>query len=476
MISESRMSQIFRQGVREAGSKRGLTILILALTSGLALASSVTNLRILGGVLLLVTVAIALTVSGELRAIRRQQKERAASRPLRREPSADPMSHHERSAQRDRLLAVAEALGLESPSQPSQPEKNSALQPMVSVILPVFNDARYIAETIESVKQQTYTRWECIVVDDASTDTSWDVIGESTAGDERFVLIQNAENRGPGGSRNQALSVARGEYTAFIDGDDLLLRESLADRIETLAAASENPYVVGSFCGVRFSPEDVTLDQLSDRYRSTQPSFVDLVIADGEAPFTMIAPLVLTERIRSIGGLDESMRRGAVDWDLWYRILRNGHVFVGSPFQGAVYRQRPGGITRGNPASHTAAAAKLIEAAHRSEHPDVLIDPTPYPMLEPVGAYRARLKVAERATRFAAMALVDGDHGGMQATLEVLEPGSWPLLQRHLDLPSLVGRGAARALGVRPTEMEGLEDALAPFVAEVKSAIKKSTK
>ncbi len=74
MIAESRLSQIFRRGVREAGSKRGLTILILALSSGIALASSVTNLRMLGGVLLLVTVAIGLAVSGELRAIRRQQR------------------------------------------------------------------------------------------------------------------------------------------------------------------------------------------------------------------------------------------------------------------------------------------------------------------------------------------------------------------------------------------------------------------
>jgi hypothetical protein len=64
----------------------------------------------------------------------------------------------------------------------------------------------------------------------------------------------------------------------------------------------------------------------------------------------------------------------------------------------------------------------------------------------------------------------------MEATLEVLDSGSLPLLERHLDISSLVTRGAARALGLKPAELEGAEAALAPFIAEVGGALKRATK
>jgi hypothetical protein len=208
----------------------------------------------------------------------------------------------------------------------------------------------------------------------------------------------------------------------------------------------------------------------------TQPDFIDFVKDNGECPFTMIAPLVSTELVRSLGGLDVSMRTGGVDWDLWYRILRNGHVFVPSRTLGAVYRQRGGGITRGNPAAHTAAAAALIRAAYDTAGPGLLLKPSPYPMTEPLPAYQARVTIAERAVRFAAMALVDGDREGMGSTVAILEPGTWPLLERHLDLPALVARGAARTLGVRPRHMETLAPELTPFVAEVGEAVRAASK
>jgi hypothetical protein len=374
-----------------------------------------------------------------------------------------------------RLAEVGAALGLTPLPEPAAPTPDAGFRPLISVVVPVFNDARFVEETLESVKRQTYTDWECVVVDDASSDDSWALIEQVTGDDDRFGAIRNQTNLGPGGARNVAIAAARGEYLAFLDGDDLLLRESLGDRVAALAARPDDPFVVGSFCGVRFSPEGTTLDSLADRYRSDQPPFVDFVVADGEVPFPMTAPLVATERVRSVGGLNEKMVTGGVDWDLWYRMLRNGHVFVSTPYQGVIYRQRAGGITRGNPAAHTAAAARLIRAAHDREDPANLADPSPYPMLEPLGTYRAHLAVARRAVRFAAMALVDGDRPGMEASLSVVAAGTWPLLQRHLDLSSLVARGAARALGVKPDQLDDAAEALTPFVNEVASALRKAS-
>ena len=397
------------------------------------------------------------------------------------EPSPFPVPDNSSGAGPDpgqigaRLAEVGSDLGLTSRPEPPAPAPDAGFLPLISVVVPVFNDARFVKETLESVNRQTYTHWECVVVDDASSDDSWTLIEKVTGDDDRFKAIRNQTNLGPGGARNVAIAAASGEYLAFLDGDDLLLRESLGDRVSALAARLDDPFVVGAFCGVRFSPEGTTLDSLADRYRSDQPPFVDFVVADGEVPFPMTAPLVATERVRSVGGLNEKMVTGGVDWELWYRMLRNGHVFVSTPFQGVIYRQRAGGITRGNPAAHTASAARLIRAAHDSEDQAILSDPSPYPMLEPLGTYQAHLAVARRAVRFAAMALVDGDRAGMQASISVVEAGTWPLLQRHLDLSSLVARGAARALGVKPDQLDDSADALAPFVTAVSSALRKAS-
>jgi teichuronic acid biosynthesis glycosyltransferase TuaG len=374
---------------------------------------------------------------------------------------------------RDRLSKLAEDLGLSVSRTEKESSSPPNFEPLISVLVPVHNDERFVAAALESIKRQTYDKWECIVVDDASGDSSWELIQSATAGDNRFRILRNEANLGPGGARNVAIAEARADFLAFLDADDLLTAASLEDRVDALSNWVGDPYVVGSFCGVRFSHVDTDLDDLADHYRSTQPPFIDFVVADGEAVFPMGAALISTERVRSIGGLDASMVSGGVDWELWYRILRNGHVFVASPFQSLVYRQRAGGITRGNPAAHTRAAAGLIRAAHRAADPRILVNPTPYPMLEPLGTYRAHIAVAERASRFATMALVDGDLPGMRSTLSVIEPGTWPLLARHLDIPSLVARGAARALGVKAKDLEGEQDALAPFVSTVGSEIRR---
>ena len=377
---------------------------------------------------------------------------------------------------RARLQAIAAGLGLVVETGGQRSAVGGDFRPLVSVVVPVHDDERFVAAALESVKRQSYDHWECVVVDDASTDSSWDLINSSVAGDDRFRMLRSETNLGPGGARNLALSEASGDYLVFLDGDDLLLRLSLEDRVDALAGSVSDPFVIGSFCGVRLSHENTALDELADHYRSTQPSFMDFVVAGGEAPFPITAPLVLTERVRSIGGLDASMISGGVDWDLWYRILRNGHVFVSSPFQSVVYRQRAGGITRGNPAAHTAAGARLIRAAHLAADPSILVDPTPFPLIESLGHYQAIISVAERATRFATMALVDGDRAGMEATLGVLDSGSWPLLERHLDVPSLVTRGLARALGRKPDDLDGAEAVLAPFVSEVMTSLERASK
>lgn len=92
--------------------------------------------------------------------------------------------------------------------------------PVVSIIVPNRNYAPFIGDAIASIKAQTLTDWECIIIDDASTDNSVEVFRQLIGDDDRFKLIVNPEPRGISTSRNIGLNLATGEYVSFLDSDD----------------------------------------------------------------------------------------------------------------------------------------------------------------------------------------------------------------------------------------------------------------
>ena len=96
---------------------------------------------------------------------------------------------------------------------------------LVSIIMPSYNTAQYIAETIQSVINQTYQNWELIIVDDCSSDDTDIVVGKIK--DPRIKYIKNQRNSGAAVSRNRALRMANGRWVAFLDSDDLLKPEKL---------------------------------------------------------------------------------------------------------------------------------------------------------------------------------------------------------------------------------------------------------
>lgn len=100
---------------------------------------------------------------------------------------------------------------------------------LVSIIMPSYNTAQYITETIQSVIDQTYHNWELIIVDDCSTDNTDIVIGKIK--DPRIRYIKNEKNSGAAVSRNRALREANGRWVAFLDSDDLWKPEKLEKQI-----------------------------------------------------------------------------------------------------------------------------------------------------------------------------------------------------------------------------------------------------
>lgn len=104
---------------------------------------------------------------------------------------------------------------------------------MISVLMPVYNVEKYLEKTLESVKNQTYTDFEVIMVDDGSTDSSGQLCDKWTQEDSRFRVI-HTENKGVSAARNTALSLVRGEYIFFMDSDDLIEPETFEELLDTL--------------------------------------------------------------------------------------------------------------------------------------------------------------------------------------------------------------------------------------------------
>lgn len=103
---------------------------------------------------------------------------------------------------------------------------------LCSVILPVYNSGKYLKEAILSVLSQSYSNLELIIVDDFSLDNSRDIIEEFFRFDNRIIVVYKSENTGCADSRNKGMEIARGEYIAFIDSDDVWMKDKLESQIK----------------------------------------------------------------------------------------------------------------------------------------------------------------------------------------------------------------------------------------------------
>jgi len=99
--------------------------------------------------------------------------------------------------------------------------------PKVSVIMPVYNSSKYLEETLNSILSQTLKDIEIICINDASTDSSLDILKAFSKKDSRIKIINNDKNSGPGYSRNLGIELANGEYLEFLDSDDIFEKDML---------------------------------------------------------------------------------------------------------------------------------------------------------------------------------------------------------------------------------------------------------
>ena len=128
--------------------------------------------------------------------------------------------------------------------------------PQVSVIIPNLNNARYIEASIMSVLNQTLKDIEIIVIDDGSTDESWEIIQKLSQEDPRIITIKNPQNIGTGPSRNKGLDIATGEYIKFLDADDTMDSDVLESMYT--AAQEHNAQIV---CGYMRFCDSISWDE-----------------------------------------------------------------------------------------------------------------------------------------------------------------------------------------------------------------------
>ncbi|GAK89365.1 glycosyltransferase [Nonlabens ulvanivorans] len=121
---------------------------------------------------------------------------------------------------------------------------------MISIIIPVFNRVDLVKDTMGSITQQSYQNWECIIIDDGSTDGSQNAIQNFIATDKRFQFIQRPQEvkKGAPSCRNIGLSHATGDYIQFFDSDDIMIPTMLEDKL-ALLESGDYDYVISKTHG-----------------------------------------------------------------------------------------------------------------------------------------------------------------------------------------------------------------------------------
>lgn len=119
-------------------------------------------------------------------------------------------------------------------------QEGKMIDGLVSIIMPTYNCGDFIGITIDSVLEQTYRKWEIIIVDDASSDNTLEIVKKYMKNDSRIKYFRQERNLGAARARNKAIDLAAGEYIAFLDSDDLWMPKKLESQITYMKKSNHN--------------------------------------------------------------------------------------------------------------------------------------------------------------------------------------------------------------------------------------------
>ena len=216
---------------------------------------------------------------------------------------------------------------------------------LVSIIIPTYNAKKYISETLNSVRRQSHKNWECLVIDDGSTDASMDIILTYCQEDIRFkYFYQN--NSGPSVARNYGLSIAKGDYIQFLDADDALMPEFLEILIkEYKKTASDIIYYSDLWLGKQENIYETTLlsrpasIQKDLKFKEMYRFFAD--------SFIFIPACVLFPAKSLKNKIWDTSLQHSEDWDFYLSVLNESKYFFRFfPLKLVIYRNTLTGLSK----------------------------------------------------------------------------------------------------------------------------------
>jgi teichuronic acid biosynthesis glycosyltransferase TuaG len=216
----------------------------------------------------------------------------------------------------------------------------------ISIVTPCYNAARFLSETITSVRNQTHTDWEWIIVDDCSTDLSLQILNTYSSQDDRIKVIANNMNEGAAVTRNKAINNVSGDFLAFIDADDIWLPTKLSNQIT---------YMLDRHLAFSFTSYNIVDEQGQFAGQTVDVTSKEIVgYKDMLAKRATIGCSTVMLDLRKTGQVQMPIIRTGQDYGLWLALLKKGHSAHRVPEILTSYRKVSGSIS-----------ANKVKKAHR---------------------------------------------------------------------------------------------------------------
>lgn len=211
---------------------------------------------------------------------------------------------------------------------------------LVSILIPNYNGAKYLEETLDSIRAQTHSDFECIIVDDHSTDESWNILLRYAQADSRFKVFRRPEQlvKGSNSCRNYAFSIAKGNYVNWFDSDDVMHPEFIARKLSFLL---DNPNADAVVSKLASLDHFISNEQI-DRWL---PAFTDLKTEYlvNDIQFSTPGPLFRRASLNGIRLFRPGVRVGQ-EKEFFYRLILRGLKFKVIDERLTFYRTHPNSI------------------------------------------------------------------------------------------------------------------------------------
>ena len=188
---------------------------------------------------------------------------------------------------------------------------------LVSIIVPCYKQAHFLKDSLQSVLDQTYTSWECIIVNDGSPDNTESIAQQWCEKDIRFSYLYK-ENGGLPSARNAGVKRSKGEFIVALDSDDILNYDFLTQLVPQLKA-DDNLGIVSCYRYFFSKNKDTIIHE----YKASGSYYLDIMFENKLMPSSIYRRKCWDE----VGGYDESMIKGFEDWEFWINITKRGWKF-----------------------------------------------------------------------------------------------------------------------------------------------------